>query len=60
MKPDWFPFENIPYAQMWPDDRYWLPKVIEGALIREGEFEFKAPQVLSAVKLVTDLAIILS
>ncbi|MDB5165409.1 MAG: 7,8-dihydro-8-oxoguanine triphosphatase-like [Candidatus Saccharibacteria bacterium] len=30
MKPAWFDVNNIPYAQMWPDDPYWLPLVVDG------------------------------
>lgn len=29
MKPQWFAFADIPYGNMWPADRYWLPYVIE-------------------------------
>lgn len=30
MKPYWFNINNIPYDNMFPDDKYWLPLVIEG------------------------------
>lgn len=30
MKPDWFPFSEIPYESMWADDAYWLPRVLRG------------------------------
>lgn len=30
MKPKWFNINNIPYEQMWSDDPYWLPQVLEG------------------------------
>jgi 8-oxo-dGTP pyrophosphatase MutT (NUDIX family) len=30
MKPEWFTVGNIPYDDMWPDDPYWLPSVLEG------------------------------
>jgi 8-oxo-dGTP pyrophosphatase MutT (NUDIX family) len=30
VKPKWFDVNNIPYDQMWPDDRYWLPEVMKG------------------------------
>lgn len=30
MKPEWFNQNNLPYDQMWPDDLYWLPQVLEG------------------------------
>ena len=34
MAPKWFPVSEIPYKEMWPDDIYWLPKVLERELIR--------------------------
>lgn len=30
MKPAWFVFDDVPYGQMWPDDRYWLPLLLAG------------------------------
>lgn len=37
MKPEWFDMDKIPYDDMWEDDIYWLPRVIEGERV---EFEF--------------------
>jgi len=37
--PKWFPLSSIPYSEMWEDDRYWLPIVIDN-LRFEGEFWF--------------------
>ncbi len=34
MKPEWFSVSDIPYSEMWPDDIYWLPKVLSGELIK--------------------------
>jgi len=34
MAPRWFPISTIPYDQMWPDDRYWLPLVLRGKLLK--------------------------
>lgn len=39
MKPQWFKEEEIPYAQMWPSDRVWLPLVLSGKRI-EGSVRF--------------------
>lgn len=39
MCPQWFPFAEIPYASMWPDDTHWLPEALKGNFI-EGEFYF--------------------
>ncbi len=34
MKPEWFAVNDIPYATMWPDDIFWLPKVLDGNYIK--------------------------
>lgn len=34
MTPQWFDIDNIPYEQMLPDDKYWLPEVLKGKKIR--------------------------
>lgn len=30
MGPKWFDIRNIPYEEMWADDRYWLPLFLDG------------------------------
>ena len=42
MRPEWFSFENIPYDQMWSDDKYWLPKLLDNKLFK-GSFLFDRP-----------------
>lgn len=43
MMPKWFKFQEIPYAQMWDDDKHWLPHILKGEkleanfIFREGE-----------------------
>lgn len=39
MRPEWFNIQNIPYDKMFPDDKYWLPLVLEGKKIK-GYFKF--------------------
>lgn len=34
MKPKWYSVENLPYKSMWVDDKYWLPKVLTGKLLK--------------------------
>jgi predicted membrane-bound spermidine synthase len=34
MRPAWFAQDAIPYDEMWPDDRYWLPLFLEGKFLR--------------------------
>jgi 8-oxo-dGTP diphosphatase len=35
----WFPFDEIPYDEMWQDDEYWLPLILEGKMF-DGDFIF--------------------
>lgn len=30
MRPQWFNFDEIPFKDMWPDDRFWLPNFLKG------------------------------
>lgn len=39
MMPKWFHIEDIPYADMWGDDEFWLPYVLDGKKV-VGEFTF--------------------
>lgn len=39
MCPHWFDIDSIPYDRMFPDDKYWLPKVLEGKKL-EAYFDF--------------------
>jgi len=39
MRPKWFEKEKIPFDQMWPDDKYWLPIFLNGKKL-EGNFYF--------------------
>ena len=34
MAPKWFDLSNLPYDQMWSDDRYWLPEILKGRRVR--------------------------
>lgn len=34
MAPKWFSVDKIPYSKMWSDDKYWLPRVINGEYVR--------------------------
>ncbi|MDA0977659.1 MAG: 8-oxo-dGTP diphosphatase [Proteobacteria bacterium] len=37
--PVWFRFDEIPFDEMWDDDRLWLPRVLKGESVR-GYFTF--------------------
>ncbi len=39
VRPQWFKHADIPFGEMWPDDKYWLPRVLAGEKL-EGEFYF--------------------
>ncbi len=39
MVPAWFPLNEIPYDQMWEDDVYWLPALLDGKFVT-GDFLF--------------------
>lgn len=39
MNPAWFAAHDLPFETMWPDDVFWLPKVIEGNFV-QGNFVF--------------------
>lgn len=30
MRPQWFKTDEIPFNDMWPDDKYWLPLFLDG------------------------------
>lgn len=34
MAPKWFDKTNLPLAEMWADDPYWLPQVLEGKMLK--------------------------
>lgn len=40
-RPEWFPVEEIPYDEMWADDRHWFPRALDGERVA-GRFEFDA------------------
>jgi 8-oxo-dGTP diphosphatase len=34
MRPQWFKQSEVPYKEMWQDDEYWLPLILEGKKLR--------------------------
>ncbi len=42
MRPQWFEIGDIPYDEMWPDDRVWLPMLLLGMKF-DGKFVFDKP-----------------
>jgi len=43
--PIWFDVEDIPYDEMWQDDKYWLPRVLNGEYLH-GWFSFEGEALL--------------
>ncbi len=44
MKAEWFNENQIPYNQMWPDDKYWLPFLLRNNKFI-GEFNFREKRI---------------
>lgn len=42
MLPRWFHVDELPFAEMWPDDRYWIPLFLAGKKFK-GRFLFDKP-----------------
>ena len=40
MRPHWFPHDAIPYKDMWPDDKLWIPWLLKGKKFK-GYFKFE-------------------
>ncbi|MBI1961281.1 MAG: NUDIX hydrolase, partial [Parcubacteria group bacterium] len=40
MRPQWFPYSEIPFKDMWPDDEHWFPHFLAGNFFH-GTFRFK-------------------
>jgi 8-oxo-dGTP pyrophosphatase MutT (NUDIX family) len=34
MSPQWFKANDLPFSEMWPDDKFWLPDVIKGKKLK--------------------------
>ena len=45
MRPQWFTLQDIPYDNMWVDNRYWLPLVLNNKIV-EGTFTFNEKEEL--------------
>lgn len=45
MRPQWFHYSEVPFAQMWADDRYWFP-YLQSDMLFKGRFLFDRPATL--------------
>lgn len=52
MKPKWFKINEIPFDEMWSDDKFWLPKVLNGEKI-EAKFIFKSGELIDSYQIKT-------
>lgn len=43
MQPQWFRKDSLPFDQMWQDDSFWLPKVLNGKKLK-AEFIFDSEE----------------
>ena len=50
MAPQWFNVKDIPYKEMWWDDRFWLPDVLAGKKI-QASFIFNEQEEITSQKL---------
>ena len=46
IKPQWYSLDKLPYDQMWSDDEYWLPQVLDGKKI-DAFFHFNEQNVFT-------------
>ena len=52
MKPKWFKIKEIPFEKMWPDDKFWLPKVLNGEKLK-AKFYFKPGELIDSYEIKT-------
>lgn len=50
MRPQWFHVDEIPFAEMWPDDFHWMPLFLRGEKFK-GRFLFGEGDVILEQKL---------
>ncbi len=51
MRPKWFKFSELPFDEMWSDDKFWLPKVLAGEKVK-AEFIFKPGEIIDSYKFI--------
>ncbi|MEZ4622999.1 MAG: 8-oxo-dGTP diphosphatase [Caldilineaceae bacterium] len=55
MVPQWFPLTGLPYVQMWPTDRDWLPHVLAGQRVTVVVYKHSDGRRTSSVQVVDAL-----
>lgn len=51
MKPQWFHVDEIPFGEMWPDDKHWMPLFLSGKKFK-GRFLFGEADVVLEKELI--------
>lgn len=46
MAPKWFKLKDIPFDKMWDDDKFWLPRILEGKKLK-AKFIFKEGEIIN-------------
>jgi 8-oxo-dGTP diphosphatase len=54
MRPRWFPVRRLPYAEMWPDARHWLPFLLNGQRLTAEFVYAEDDETLKTVKIESD------
>jgi 8-oxo-dGTP pyrophosphatase MutT (NUDIX family) len=56
MRPKWFKLKDVPFEEMWEDDKFWLPHILGGRKIK-AKFIFEEGEKISGkmIKLVKSL-----
>lgn len=45
MSPKWFRIDKVPFAEMWDDDKFWLPHILGGRKMK-ANFVFKEGEII--------------
>ncbi|KAL1914731.1 uncharacterized protein VTP21DRAFT_7989 [Calcarisporiella thermophila] len=57
MTPQWFPIDQIPYEQMWPDDKLWLPWLLQSRKF-VARFDFLSDQKTIVKEFLKEVAVV--
>jgi 8-oxo-dGTP diphosphatase / 2-hydroxy-dATP diphosphatase len=45
MRPQWYSVDSLPFESMWPDDIFWVPRMVKGELLK-ASFSFGESDVI--------------
>ena len=52
MTPKWFKINEVPFDKMWPDDKFWLPRVLKGEKLK-AKFVFGQDELINSFEIKT-------